>query len=525
MTSRARLSIVLCTLAALAALILAGCGSSSGGGGSGDPVAAAPKDSSVFIEGSIRPSGDLKSNIEDLAKNAAGISDPGTLIVDRIDTALKQDPESKDFTYEKDIEPWLGEKAGLYLSNYDGSDFKRAAGILQTTDSGAAQDFIDKAAANSTNKVRDASYEGVDYKVTDSDGTSVGIVDDFLVIGTNEDSFKAVVDASGGDSLDSSSAYKDAVSAVPDGSLAAVYVDIGALIKQAGASVDQQIVRFYKALGYDFSTATAVASLVPGSDQVELDVATNATPNAPAGGDVKELLGSFPASSFLAVATPDVGKQLGRAIDGIDKVGFPPQVPPGALKSTLARAGIDLDKIAASIGDVGLFAQGTSMQSLGGAVVIEATDEATATDTVKGIGTLLKRSNASGFTPVTGNAEGFAFRSPQLPKPLVVIAAGKRIGIGYGVVATQQAVSAAVSGETLDSNPTFQAAADALGSTGISGFVDPKPILQLAETLGAGSDSGFQMARPYLDKLDFLAFGTGSEGDLVTQKVILKLKD
>ena len=85
-------------------------------------------------------------------------------------------------------------------------------------------------------------------------------------------------------------------------------------------------------------------------------------------------------------------------------------------------------------------------------------------------------------------------------------------------------VSASVSGETLDSNPTFQAAADALGSTGISGFVDPKPILQLAETLGAGSDSGFQMARPYLDKLDFLAFGTGSEGDLVTQKVILKLK-
>jgi hypothetical protein len=478
-----RPSLGLCSLSVLVALILAGCGSSSGGSSSGDPVAAAPKDSSVFIEGSIRPSGDLKSNIEDLAKNAAGISDPGTLIVDRIDSALKQDPESKDFTYEKDIEPWLGEKAGLFLSNYDGSDFKRAAGILQTTDSGAAQDFIDKAAANSTNKVRDASYEGVDYKVTDSDGTSVGIVDDFLVIGTNEDSFKAVVGASGGDSLDSSSAYKAAVSAVPDGSLADVYVDIGGLIKQAGASVDQQIVRFYKALGYDFSNATAVASLVPGSDQVELDVATNATPNAVTGGAVKELLGSFPATSFLAVATPDVGKQLGRAIDGIDKVGFPPQVPPGALKSTLARAGIDLDKIAASIGDVGL------------------------------------------FTQVTSNAEGFAFRSPQLPKPLVVIAAGKRIGIGYGVEATQQAVSAAVSGETLDSNPTFQAAADALGSTGISGFVDPKPILQLAETLGAGSDSGFQMARPYLDKLDFLAFGTGSEGDLVTQKVILKLKD
>jgi hypothetical protein len=219
-----------------------------------------------------------------------------------------------------------------------------------------------------------------------------------------------------------------------------------------------------------------------------------------------------------------VGQQLKQTIDGIDRVGFPPQVPPGQLKSTLAAAGIDLDKIAASIGNVGIFAQGTSMSSLGGALVLEVTDPKTATETVKGIGTLLKRSNAPGFTPVTGNAEGFAFRSPQLPQPLVVIAAGKRVGIGYGVESTQQAVSASGSGQTLDSNPTFQAAADALGSTPISGFVDAKPILKLAESLGATSDPSFAVARPYLDKLDFLAFGSGRDGDLITQKVILALK-
>jgi hypothetical protein len=92
------------------------------------------------------------------------------------------------------------------------------------------------------------------------------------------------------------------------------------------------------------------------------------------------------------------------------------------------------------------------------------------------------------------------------------------------VPSTQQAVSASGGGQTLDSNQTFQAAADSLGSTAISGFVDAKPILALAESLGATSDPSFEQARPYLDKLDFLAFGTGHEGDVVTQKIILKLK-
>jgi hypothetical protein len=263
---------------------------------------------------------------------------------------------------------------------------------------------------------------------------------------------------------------------------------------------------------------------VPGSDQVEVDASTNATPGGIPTGDVKELLGSFPAGSFFAAAAPDFGSQLQQAIDGIDKMGFPPDVPPGQLKSTLRRAGVNLDKIASSIGNVGIFLQGTSMKTLGGALVLEVTDSKTATDTVNGLGDLLKRSNAKGFTPVTGNAAGFAFRTPQLPQPLVVLAAGKRVAVGYGVPSTQQAVSASGGGQTLDSNQTFQAAADSLGSTAISGFVDAKPILALAESLGATSDPSFEQARPYLDKLDFLAFGTGHEGDVVTQKIILKLK-
>jgi hypothetical protein len=522
MTQKTRLSLVLTSLVALFALVAAGCGSSGSTSSSDNPVSLAPTGTTVLVDGVIRPQGDLKSNVESLAKNAAGISDPGTLIVDRLDQALANDPESKGFTYEKDIAPWLGEDAAIALGGFDGQNFNTVAFIVQTKDSGAAQDFIDRAAAQSKPPAKDGSYQGVDYKITDPDGTSVGMVGDFLVVGSTEKAFHQVVDAQGGDSLQGSTDYQDATSKSPSDALANVYVDIGGLIKQAGSTVDPQVLDFYKALGYDFSNATAFASVIPGSDQVEVDASTNAVPNTPTG-DVKELLGSFPAGSFFAAAAPDFGSQLQQAIDGIDKMGFPPDVPPGQLKSTLQRAGVNLDKIASSIGNVGLFVQGTSMKTLGGALVLEVTDEKTATDTVQNLGDLLKRSNASGFTPVTGNAAGFAFRTPQLPQPLVVLAAGKRVAIGYGVPSTQQAVSAS-GGQTLDSNSTFQSAADALGSTPLSGFLDAKPILALAESLGATSDPSFEQARPYLDKLDFLAFGTGHEGDTVTQKIILKLK-
>ena len=525
MTTRTRLSLLLTTLFALVALIVSGCGSSSSSTSSSDnPVSLAPTGTTVLVDGVVRPQGDLKSNLESLSKNAAGISDPGTLIVDRIDQALAGNPESRDFTYEKDISPWLGENAAIALGGFDGSNFNSIAFIVQTKDSGAAQDFIDRAAAASKKPVKDGSYQGVDYKITDPDGTSVGMVGDFLVIGSTEKAFHQVVDAEGGDSLQGSSAYQDASGNAPSGALANVYVDVGGLIKQAGSTVDQRVLSFYKAIGYDFSKSTAYASVVPGSDRVEVDASTNATPSGIPTGDVKELLGSFPAGSFFAAAAPDFGAQLQQAIDGIDKMGFPPDVPPGQLKSTLKRAGINLDKIASSIGNVGLFVQGASMRTLGGALVMEVSDPKTATDTVTGIGDLLKRSSAKGYTPVTGNAAGFAFRSPQLPQPLVVVAAGKRVAIGYGVRSAQQAVSASGGAQTLDSSSTFQAAADALGSTPISGFVDAKPILALAESLGAGSDPSFEQARPYLDKLDFLAFGTGHEGDLLTQKIILTLK-
>src|SRR6185436_11948008 len=106
--------LVLSLVAIAGAILLAGCGGGGGGGGTtADPATLAPADAPLFVEATLRPEGELKSNIESLAENVAGISDPGSLIIDRLNISLADANTDEKLTYEDDIEPWLGEKAGI----------------------------------------------------------------------------------------------------------------------------------------------------------------------------------------------------------------------------------------------------------------------------------------------------------------------------------------------------------------------------------------------------------------------------
>ncbi len=515
MTTRSRVSLVLSS-AAVAAFAIAGCGGSSSG--SDDPASLAPADAPVFVEATIRPKGDLKTNIESISKNLAGISDPGTLIVNQIDAGIADSGEKMSF--EDDIQPWLGEKGGLFLQNFDGQNFSGVGAVVETTSTSEASDFVDKLAQTSNSPVTQGSYEGVDYTTDSGDGTTVGVVEDFLVLTEDKQTFEAVVDTSKGDSLADESKYTDALSNAPENSLADVYVNIGALIDAAGSQVDKQVLDFYNSLGYDLSDSTALASVAVGSDQIEIDASTDAGGGIDAAG-LTDFVGSFPAGSWAAFASPDVGEQVKKIVDSFDQNGIPGSVPPGKFKSTMSQVGIDLDKIASSIGDIGLFVEGTGRSDLGGAVVIEATDPQAAADTVNKLTDLLRRSGMSGLQTVPG---GFSITDPQEigPQPVVVATKGDRIVIGYGQAASQQALSGG-SGQTLDSNPAFSDAAKSLGGTDLSGFVDIATVLRLAESMGAGSDPDYQQAKPYLDKLDFAAIGAGTSGDLTTSKVVLKI--
>lgn len=511
--------LVLLLATALAAFAIAGCGGGSSDGSGADPASVAPVDAPLFLEVAVHPEGEVKSNIETLVEDVAGIDDLGSLIVDELEEQANDSDEPVDFA--KEIEPWLGEKAGMFFQSYDGDDFQSYGVAVQTTDADAAREFIDKQAKSEDGPAEDGSYEGVDFKVELDDDQTVGMIGDLLVIAEDEEAFKAAVDASGGDALSGSDVFTKAMSGVSSGSFADVYVDVGGLIEQAGGTVDPQALQFLDTAGIDPTEMTATASLVPGSDRVELNLSSDLGGATAPSGDVSELLGSLPQNAFAAIASADFGKQLQEGIDSLDASGIPGEIPPNKLKSTLAAAGIDLDKIVGSLEDAAIFAEGANKSSLGGALVLTTKGDE-ATDTVANVGLFLRAARVPGVTAIKGEISGFSVRSADLGRqPLVVAAKGDRIAVSYGTKAAAQALGAEKA-KTLADSDTYKAAVAALGGTSISGFADGAGALKLVESLISPDDRAeFAEARPYLKKVRFLAVGTGSSDGLATAKLIL----
>jgi hypothetical protein len=513
-----RLVLLPALLTAFIALCVAGCGGGSSSSGA-DPATVAPAKTPFYVEFTIRPEGETKANVETLAKKIAGIDDLGGLVVSKLEESALNEGEELD--YEKEVQPWLGEKAAFIYPEYKEGNFQGFALAMETTDAGAAEEFIEKQAQKDNEPVESGSFEGVDFKV-EEDGTTVGVVGDLLVIAKEESIFKEAVTASKGESLADEEAYTSAVADVPSNSAADVYFDVGGLLRasEANGEIDRSTKTLFENAGLKLDEATIVASLTPNSDNAEIDISTNAGGGGAPSGDASELLGSLPKSSVAAFASTEFGKQFEEGIDQLDENGFPGQVPPHELKKALKEKGIDIESITSSVGDLGLFLTGNSRSSLGGAAVLTTENATEAKNTVSNIGLFLRSSGISGVTAISGEASGFSIRSPGLGRnPLVVIAKGSRIAIGYGRVPALAALQE--SGETLSESPAFKEAASALGSTPISGFVDGPAALRLASALVPPGEEGFREAKKYLTKIDYIAIGTESSGDLATVKLIV----
>ncbi|HET9185175.1 MAG TPA: DUF3352 domain-containing protein [Solirubrobacterales bacterium] len=506
-------------LAALVAVLaLAGCGGSGSSSGGGEAVAVAPPGAPLFMRFVVRPEGETKANLEALAKQVAGIEDLGGLIVSELEKSAAE--EGEPFDYEKEVEPWLGEEGGLFAEEYKGGDFEGYGVALQTEDEDAAWKFVEKQTAAEDEPAKSGSYEGVDFKVTADKGQAVGVFDGLLVYADDEAVFKDMVDASAGESLADQERYAKATSSLPDRSAADLFLDAGAMIRESGEGVDPQAKSFFEGAGIELDEATLLASVIPGSENLEIDLSTNATEASSPAGDGAKMLAALPGTSVAAFASPEFGTRLQKAIDRLDQQGIPGQLPPHQLKQGLRQSGFDLDRFAGSIGDVGLFLTGSSERSLGGAVVLEAHDPTEAANTVSNLGLLLRASQTPGVTALNGKFRGFSIRSAELgPQPLVVATGGSRLVIGYGLRAATAALTE--SGQTLGENPTFEEAGEALGSTPLSGFVDGQAALRLVSALVPPGEEGFRKAKRYLNGVRYVAIGSEASGGHSTAKLIV----
>ena len=142
---------------------MTGCGG-GGDSSSGDPAdlraaASAP----LYIEATLRPQGELKTNVEELFQKATGIDTNLGDCHHRKTRRARPIDEDEAVDFEKEVEPWLGEKAGMSFTEYDGDDFNDYAIAVQTTDADAAQEFVEKQVGESDKEPKEESYEGNDY--------------------------------------------------------------------------------------------------------------------------------------------------------------------------------------------------------------------------------------------------------------------------------------------------------------------------------------------------------------------------
>jgi hypothetical protein len=514
---KARPVLFLIGAAIAAALALAGCGGGDDSGSSStDPASLAPADAPLFLE-VTRPEGKAAAKVEALAEQIAGVEDLGEFIVSELESSALESGGKLD--YETEIEPWLGKRGGLFLREYDGDDFSEGGFAVQATDPAEAEAFLEKRVAQADNPVTEESYEGVDYEVDKDDGSALGVIGSFLAYGEDAGTFEAMVDASGGDSLADDAEFTRAIAGVPKESLADVWVDIGGLVKKSGGKIDSDTETGLSLLGIDPEGATATASAIPGTDQIEIELSSDAVADVPPPEDNSFFLASMPGDSVAAFAISEVGESLGRAVDRLDREGIPEEdIPPHKLKQIFEAAGIDLESITSSITNVSVFLEGSGEANLGGAAVFISGGSA-GKKTVSEIGTFLRTAGVPGVTAISGKVSGFSVRNSDLDKPVVVLSDGLHIVVSYGAQAAANYFSY---DEELNENPVFEEATASLDGLPIAGFAQGPEALRLALALVSGDDrEDLVKAKPYLSKIDFLALASESTEDLAKAKLVL----
>lgn len=498
-------------------LALAGCGAS--GDENADPAKIAPHGSLMYIAATIRPEGDQKQAIEALSSKVLKVPDPGKRIQQELDESFRRDSETRDVTYADDIAPWLGRRAAVAITGVEAGKPQFAV-IAASQDGGAAREALERQSSAANPRWASRTYKGVDYFYDPEDRTGQGVVGDYAVV-ASEPAFKATVDASeNGSGLAEKPAFTSA-SAGSEDKLGFAYVDVKSLLAALNASGQLPpgaAAQLQGLLGSGAQPATISLDAQP--DRVTLESVARGV-RAPVATDTP-LVGALPADSWLALGSPQVGRELRRTVSQLSG-GVGEGVLSVLRQQLQAQTGLDFDRdVLPSLGDVALFMRGSSLLTVGGGIVVETPDPAAARRVVGGLGPLVTREGgAMGLrvaSTTVGGAQGFKVTSPRFPGAVNVVAGRDRMVIAYGDSATSAAL---LPQGRLEDAPAYRAARDSIGNRPPQLFMEFAPIAQL---LGVSADPEVQRARTYLSALGTLAAGSSSQGDTRTGQMVITVK-
>jgi hypothetical protein len=170
--------------------------------------------------------------------------------------------------------------------------------------------------------------------------------------------------------------------------------------------------------------------------------------------------------------------------------------------------GLDLRRdIFDLVGDLAIFARGSTMADLDGAAVISVKDDARATEVFGKLIALARRQGNVDPRPVRidGADQAFSIANPNAPKPFVAARGKGKFVFAYG----EAAAKAAFQPQTrLGETELYKQAKATLDNKFEPAFLlSMDGILKVVDGTGGGADPDFQKARPYLERLSVITSG------------------
>jgi hypothetical protein len=517
-------AVALTMTCAVLALTAAACGESASSG-EGDPAALVPAGAPLYAQATVRPEGQLREDALAAAGKLLRTGDPAGRLRELIDEALAED--GSGLTWEKDFAPWLGEEVGIWATNLE-AETASAVAIAQTTDADAARTALQRFKEADGGAYTKRSHAGVDYEV-DAEGIASGLVDDFLVVGS-EDAFKRTADlAEDGDTLADSDRYQDAVDDLDENRLGQFYVDTKVLMEAAIKADPESAAGYEQIKGFlPFDKLGPMAgSFQADGDALALDSVTSDVPEGPLrtfmtlfGGSSSELMPELPGDAWGAFAMPKLGeasKALFSSVAGA--------IGGAAAAAEIKRStGLDLEQdIFSWVGDAGVFVRGASEPELDGALVIQSTDDGKASGAFGKIIGLIGKEAGAQPQPIRleGAESAFSMAAPDAEKPIVLARGPGRVVAAYGEEAAKAALNPATK---LGDSDLYGDAKDALEGDVEPAFLLSMPaVLKLVDAFGEG-DADYAQAKPYLETIGAIASGGKLDGDTVESRIAVTLK-
>jgi hypothetical protein len=509
-------------------VLMASCGAGGGAGADGDPASLVPQDAELYFEGQVKPEGDRKRDVLAAAGKLLRTPDPERRLRELFDEAVER--SGKDFDYDRDIKPWLGERAGVYATELDAAKPKTIV-IAATTDEDKAADALDSAIGRvaADREPRERTYEDVKYQVG-NDGVAAGIVDGFLVIGEVSE-LRRVVDTVDGKSLAESDTFQDTLDGLSSERLATGYLDVKSVLDTAAKADPEtagQLEPFTGPLDLDRVAPLGLAFLADGERlAVESAQSTKGASRVYqqlallVSGAPTPLVGDLPGDAWGAYGVAKLG-QTAKALYEAFAGGLGGAVIAGQIRQ---QTGLDLQEdVFAWIGDTAIFVRGADQDRLEGALVIQATDPARARRAVTKLVGVAGQQASLPFRPTRLEGAELAFSAPGVGARGLYVAVGNgRAVLALGEAAARDGLDA--SGVPLRETEGFERAEDAVGP-GLepASYLDMPALLGVIESSGGGADAGYARAKPYLETLAAATSGAKKDGERLRSRFTVALK-